>query len=680
LLYFSHVDRSYINGVERPDGVFRVVCMGDSLMVGLGCLVTEALPYQLEKALNAAVWDHQFEVVNGAVGRYSVYSAWHRYKNKFSRYAADLVILSLSKNDAELYEQYETLDASEQQMTGQEYHAHCYREDGPHFPYVKAMLQDVASMSERGGPQVVITFYDIGAEPRSYGIGPLQRACAEVGLPFVDLSEDFSSPVPSMNMMVSEADSHPSPLAHSMAAQRLVRNLIELKQLPEKCVTPVGESEIVERCLDTALTSLLAGADIGNTVHYATRVLEAKRNSRARSRLAPELQMDDSAYNTAVSTLIQVWQRWVRATRFEAYVKALRSQVQQFDTEVQYSQWITTRLSLSLDVAEARCNNQSLPIVAPFTKVAEFPYNRRELAPDEITEIFSAHLASHRLFHNRLHDIVEPRYESNSRFRPVLDRIDGNILCLNRLIAPHLYEADSLLSESVDQIQRWTALNDLNEARPNLALTDSTPKRWITRFTGILKRDEQNTPVVLGENVKPADLSLLLQRSVSLMSDLNCIIARFVEQLQCAKISPVAVHEDGVVVERYLVFMQVEIVCALVNLDHSIPFQASSLPFVLLRVVPQSSLVRVTHEFQHIVPDGRPRLYSFELLHFVEADIRIGIRGDNVEINSVAFSNRPDRKSILTISPGDFSVDLEDDIRWYSKSIFLPPSNCLATM
>jgi lysophospholipase L1-like esterase len=83
----------------KPDGVFRVVVLGDSLSFGYGVEEAEAYPQVLEELLSEFVPDFRIEVVNLGVGGYNAYNEAELLKGVGQSYEPDLVLVQFCIND-----------------------------------------------------------------------------------------------------------------------------------------------------------------------------------------------------------------------------------------------------------------------------------------------------------------------------------------------------------------------------------------------------------------------------------------------------------------------------------------------------------------------------------------------------------------------------------------------------
>lgn len=83
----------------KPDGVFRVVVMGDSISFGYGVEETEAYPQVLEALLAERVSEPAIEIVNLGVGGYNAYNEAALLEGVGVGYEPDLVLVQFCIND-----------------------------------------------------------------------------------------------------------------------------------------------------------------------------------------------------------------------------------------------------------------------------------------------------------------------------------------------------------------------------------------------------------------------------------------------------------------------------------------------------------------------------------------------------------------------------------------------------
>jgi len=100
-LYTINADglRDSVHARPKPDGVFRIVVMGDSVSFGYGVEEAEAYPQVLEELLSELVPDSRIEVVNLAVGGYNPYNEARLLEGVGQSYEPDLVLVQFCIND-----------------------------------------------------------------------------------------------------------------------------------------------------------------------------------------------------------------------------------------------------------------------------------------------------------------------------------------------------------------------------------------------------------------------------------------------------------------------------------------------------------------------------------------------------------------------------------------------------
>ena len=91
--------RDSVHARPKPDGVFRVVVMGDSVSFGYGVEEAEAYPQVLEALLSELVPESRIEVVNLGVGGYNAYNEAKLLEGVGQSYEPDLVLVQFCIND-----------------------------------------------------------------------------------------------------------------------------------------------------------------------------------------------------------------------------------------------------------------------------------------------------------------------------------------------------------------------------------------------------------------------------------------------------------------------------------------------------------------------------------------------------------------------------------------------------
>lgn len=89
-------DREY--AVAKPEGVSRILVLGDSVTFGTGVSRMETFPKRLEQKLRRR--GKQVEVINAGVNGYTAYNEVHYYLSEMRKFQPDVVVLAVVLNDA----------------------------------------------------------------------------------------------------------------------------------------------------------------------------------------------------------------------------------------------------------------------------------------------------------------------------------------------------------------------------------------------------------------------------------------------------------------------------------------------------------------------------------------------------------------------------------------------------
>jgi lysophospholipase L1-like esterase len=85
---------------RKPDGVFRVLCLGDSNIFGYPLDDEHTLPNALARALGRELAPRQVEVINAGTPGYTVVQGRLWYQQQFADYDYDWMVLAYLNNDA----------------------------------------------------------------------------------------------------------------------------------------------------------------------------------------------------------------------------------------------------------------------------------------------------------------------------------------------------------------------------------------------------------------------------------------------------------------------------------------------------------------------------------------------------------------------------------------------------
>ena len=91
--------RDYEYAVEKPEGIFRIIVIGDAFTFGQGVEMEETYAKVLEKRLNDRMDETSFEVLNFGVPGYLLFNSAEQFQSKALKYTPDLLIVGITLAD-----------------------------------------------------------------------------------------------------------------------------------------------------------------------------------------------------------------------------------------------------------------------------------------------------------------------------------------------------------------------------------------------------------------------------------------------------------------------------------------------------------------------------------------------------------------------------------------------------
>lgn len=225
----------------KPDGVFRIIALGDSFTFGQHVNTEDNYPSQLETRLNVEC-GQRFEVLNLGVMGYDLVYAAHRYQKRGVKYDPDLLLFLINDHNfyamPELFfEKYEQLELEFTEEQREE-----FRKKGEFAPawnlaeidvrknYNEAHIieQEYAALYQISrvfsGPMVYLVFDNMNPRFVSY----LKMIKAN------DLHSNHLQTLPTMRQDRGEmlADGHPSTQGYRMMVEHILSHLKEEQLVP----------------------------------------------------------------------------------------------------------------------------------------------------------------------------------------------------------------------------------------------------------------------------------------------------------------------------------------------------------------------------------------------------------------------------------------------------------------
>jgi lysophospholipase L1-like esterase len=245
-------DRGYDH--EKPEGVRRILMLGDSVTFGWGVAVEHTASKRLEQHLNAAA-PGRFEVINTGVGNYNTAMEVTWFLNEGLRYDPDLVVLNYFINDAEQRPVRSTnplaawsmayaflagrVDALTRIVARREdwaaYYQGLYADDQAGWRNARESIGALAAAcAARDIPLLLVNHPELRelGEYRFEDVdAKLRRVAADNRLPLLELRDALRGH-DEASLWVTPPDPHPNARAHALAADAIFEKLKTDFRLP----------------------------------------------------------------------------------------------------------------------------------------------------------------------------------------------------------------------------------------------------------------------------------------------------------------------------------------------------------------------------------------------------------------------------------------------------------------
>lgn len=253
---------------SRPEGVFRILVLGDSFTFGAGVPETDSLlTRRLEATLNARGTGTRFEVLNAGHSGWNTKQEWDFLVDRGLDFHPDLVILAYVINDAErentafeelkfLPDPYESwikrrsylyyfVESRTQRLFERlglvdqysDYLLRLYRSDEPYLSEHRHYLEAVIEDSRRHDAEVLFLiwpiFFHMDDYPFTVAHDLVKSVAAAHQTPVLDLLDVFRG-MDERRLIVNPYNYHPNEYANAIAAQALARTLTDLDLIPAR--------------------------------------------------------------------------------------------------------------------------------------------------------------------------------------------------------------------------------------------------------------------------------------------------------------------------------------------------------------------------------------------------------------------------------------------------------------
>jgi len=245
---------------KKPENVFRIVCLGDSVTLGWGVRLEDTFEKKMEGLLNSTASASKFEVINAGVGGYNTVQIASFFRSEVQQLETDLVLLFFTVNDAgDRFEPFPAAKAESKDRISNvshvlieilkrilptisgimEYLTHPkvdYQSDylppnDEGWRRSKEALRSVKSLSRKNGSKLIVFMIPAMQNLKeNYSFGTihtkLKQFCIEEKIPFFDLYDFFEGKNDS-EVRISLIDGHPNEFAHDLIARSVKKQLTE---------------------------------------------------------------------------------------------------------------------------------------------------------------------------------------------------------------------------------------------------------------------------------------------------------------------------------------------------------------------------------------------------------------------------------------------------------------------
>ena len=240
--------------VEKGPGVFRIVCLGDSITFGEGVRYADTYPAKLGELLSAATPGRRVEVINAGVQGYGTKDEAAFLLLRGLQFKPDVVTLELFLNDAMPYAETirqneamtkdftlswparisriaEIVERRRQAASLQEEYFKSIRQSfrSEQWSDCRAVLKGLQQVAGEDHFRFIVVVFPVlwdldGKYPFEDIHAQIAEACREAGCEFVDLLTVYRGRQ-AQDLWVHPTDQHPNEITHKLAAEAIAKRL-----------------------------------------------------------------------------------------------------------------------------------------------------------------------------------------------------------------------------------------------------------------------------------------------------------------------------------------------------------------------------------------------------------------------------------------------------------------------
>lgn len=241
--------RDYEYSLQKPQGVYRVMMLGDSTTFGWGVEQRDTAAKFLERKLNGHLPPgyNKVEVLNAGVGNYDTVQEVTYYETLGRAFHPDLVILVFFINDPEpvptekkglLIDSSYLIAFATNRIDGilrrtgkrpdwKQYYASLYDDDKPGFQACKQALRSLAGATKSDGAKVLVAIlpelHQINGDsyPFKAAHQKIKDVAASENVPVIELIDGLKDHGPEEMLWVTPLDDHPNAKANDLVSDQL---------------------------------------------------------------------------------------------------------------------------------------------------------------------------------------------------------------------------------------------------------------------------------------------------------------------------------------------------------------------------------------------------------------------------------------------------------------------------
>jgi hypothetical protein len=210
--------------IPRPRDVFRIVCLGDSLTMGVGVHQSDDFCSRLEQRLNAdpaAAGPGRFEVINCGLRGLSTREERVHFERRAKEYDPQLVLVVAYINDHEsIFETYDKIHRTTRRAMLERL---AFAANEATYQVVSGELAELSDHCKRQGRRFAVVLFRY--EPRNAVWQAMSsvvaRFAASHQVPFCDIGDEILRRAAGRDLCVHAVDMHPNETAHELAAEAI---------------------------------------------------------------------------------------------------------------------------------------------------------------------------------------------------------------------------------------------------------------------------------------------------------------------------------------------------------------------------------------------------------------------------------------------------------------------------